>query len=224
MRRLLQESCAVYDPCLAGRCRPAMGPSAVSPRRLSGERSALPAVDPTASRPRSPRAMRVIARAGSVTVAREAMPASRPGRRRSSRRGAGAALDAPRSVRWRDARPPDAPGPGRGDPVPCLVVTALPTGGSRLRGRQPALPGSGGGLRGGLRPRHRGRRPGVSAGLPDELPDRPRSVPQSGDGARVPGDAYTVVVSPRGDIARRFVGPVTDTDLVGTIERLRSRR
>jgi hypothetical protein len=35
---------------------------------------------------------------------------------------------------------------------------------------------------------------------------------------------YTVVVSRQGEIARRFVGTVTDTDLVATIEPLRSPR
>jgi hypothetical protein len=35
---------------------------------------------------------------------------------------------------------------------------------------------------------------------------------------------YTVVVSPRGEIARRFVGPVTEADLVATIESLRAPR
>ncbi len=35
---------------------------------------------------------------------------------------------------------------------------------------------------------------------------------------------YTVVISTRGEIARRFVGPVTGTDLVATIEPLRSPR
>jgi hypothetical protein len=33
---------------------------------------------------------------------------------------------------------------------------------------------------------------------------------------------YTVVVSRQGEIARRFVGPVSDADLVATIEALRS--
>ena len=35
---------------------------------------------------------------------------------------------------------------------------------------------------------------------------------------------YTVVISPRGEIARRFVGPVTEADLVATIESLRPPR
>ncbi len=34
---------------------------------------------------------------------------------------------------------------------------------------------------------------------------------------------YTVVLSPEGDVARRFVGPVSETDLVGTIESLLPR-
>ncbi len=35
---------------------------------------------------------------------------------------------------------------------------------------------------------------------------------------------YTVVISPQGEITRRFVGPVTDADLVATIEPLRPPR
>jgi hypothetical protein len=35
---------------------------------------------------------------------------------------------------------------------------------------------------------------------------------------------YTIVVSRQGEVARRFVGPVSDADLVAAIESLRQPR
>jgi hypothetical protein len=37
------------------------------------------------------------------------------------------------------------------------------------------------------------------------------------------GMPYTVVLSPQGEIARRFMGPVAEAELVATIEGLRRR-
>lgn len=38
------------------------------------------------------------------------------------------------------------------------------------------------------------------------------------------GMPYTVVISPLGEIARRFTGPVTEADLVAAIEAVRPAR
>jgi hypothetical protein len=38
------------------------------------------------------------------------------------------------------------------------------------------------------------------------------------------GMPYTVVISPRGEVVHRFVGPVSEVDLVAAIEPLRPTR